>query len=179
MKRNELAAAFHTRAKGDFDVVNRLVKFIDSLGYVDVEVKADNEPSIIVARDAIIARRQRPTRPDRSKPYHRQTNGLDDIATQTRKHKSALDARVGALMPANSAIHARMIEHACKVLNVRLIGKDGKTPYASLRNKDHPSISFEFGESVLANQVGKGHCIRRKAALSSRCSQGISPGISL
>lgn len=54
-------AGFLTSAKGSHDVVEKVVRLIDSLGYRDVEIKSDNENAIMSVRDMAIKRRTRPT----------------------------------------------------------------------------------------------------------------------
>ena len=103
------------------NVVTKALAFIDSLGYPDVRLKADNENAVMavlkqikVVRDG---KRIGSIFVDPAIEDQPQTNGAAEMAVQelteqARKYKIALETRFGKPIMARSVVFKWLIEHA-------------------------------------------------------------------
>ena len=119
---------------GDAKVAKELAKFIDELGYLQVELKSDGEPALVDVVKSVKQLRGADAIPRNPPAQDRQSNGAAERAVhqvkgQLRKVKVALDKRIGKKVDWKSAIMQRMVPHACDVVNKFLVGADGRTAY--------------------------------------------------
>ena len=61
---------------------------------------------------------------------------------------SALEEKLGGKLGADDSIFPWLILHAGTVLNIFLVGHDGKTPHERLRGRKSKRELMEFGKSV-------------------------------
>ena len=117
---------------------------------------------------------------DPATPGQPQTNGVaekavQDITTQVRKYKIALETRLGIPIPARSVIFKWLVRHAADTINRSLTGHDGKVPLQRLLNKMPQPIDIEFGEKVFAKVPN--YLDKRKRSLQERAVEGTWLGI--
>ncbi len=74
---------------------------------------------------------------------------IKEVERQVRCMKSPLDERVGSEKNASSNILPWMIECTSVLINMYLVGKDGRTAYKRVKGKKSKTFCIEFGESVL------------------------------
>ena len=153
-----MTMAHRVVAKGPADewVTKRLVKDIEELGRGDVVPKTDGEPAMIALQKAIAElRRNLITKPENPPAYNPESNGaaekaVQDVSSQVRTLKLALEARLGIAIPESSAVVDWIVEHAAFVLSRFSVGHDGMTPYERLTGRKWTRSMIEIGEVVLA-----------------------------
>ena len=91
--------------------VKRIVSDIEFLGRSEIKFKTDGEPAITSLQSSVIAARTRPsvTLPVNPPAYDPQANGtiekgVQDVNTQQRKTKFALEARIGSTIPSDHPV---------------------------------------------------------------------------
>ena len=113
---------------------------------------------------------------DPATPGQPQTNGVaenavQDITTQVRKYKIALETRLGIPIPARSVIFKWLVRHAADTINRSLTGHDGKVPLQRLLNKMPQPLTLSLekkcspksqtastrGSVHFKNELWKGH----------------------
>ena len=114
---------------------------LSSLRYSEMDLKSDAEPSVEVALTSVTAlrdlRQSGKTHYDSSVPGQPQTNGVaekaaQDLATQARKYKIALEGRLKQHVVARTTIFKWLVQHSADTLNAHCVGHDGKVPYQRL-----------------------------------------------
>ena len=93
------------------------------------------------------------TQIDEATPGQPQTNGVaekavQDVTTQTRKYKIALETRLGKPIRARSVIFKWLVRHAADTISRCSVGHDGKVPLQRLTNRMPKPVDIEFGEQV-------------------------------
>ena len=118
-------------------IVDRLVADISELGYPEVRLKADTEYYIIALLEKVKQRRDAlkagKTHVDPAVRGQPQTNGVaekgvQDLTTQCRKYKIALETRLGKPIPARSVIFKWLVRHSADTICRGSVGHDGKVP---------------------------------------------------
>ena len=66
-----------------------------------------------------------------------------------RTHKLALKERIGEVLKVDTAAMPWLVEHRTDRLNKCQQGKDGRTPYESLRGKQFSGLMLAFGSQVV------------------------------
>ena len=84
-----------------------------------------------------------------------QTNGVaekavQDVTTQVRKYKIAIETRLGRPIRARSVVLKWFVEHAADTISRHTSGHDGRVPLQRLHNGLPKPIDIEFGEQVWA-----------------------------
>ena len=109
-----------------------------------------------------------------------QTNGVaekavQDVTTQVRKCKIALETRLSKPIHARSVVFKWLVRHAADIIDRESVGHDGKVPLQRLTHKLPKPIDIEFGEQVWAKTPSyKNH---RKCSLQERSTPGTYLGI--
>jgi hypothetical protein len=133
--------AHRVTRKGPQDkwAVKKVVADIESLGRSEIKLKTDGEPAITSLQSAVIAARVRPsvTIPVNPPAYDPQANGtiekgVQDVNTQERKTKLALEARIGETIPADHPVMEWGLEHSAFTLCRCAVGQSGKAPWEKL-----------------------------------------------
>jgi len=125
-----------TKGPSDEWLMRRVVEDIEEIGYSDIRLKCDGEPATKVVQRAVIGMRKAPmtTVPINPPRYDPLANGniekgVQDVSTQHRKQKLALDNRIGETLPINHPMMEWSLEHAAFLLSRFALGADGKSPY--------------------------------------------------
>ena len=140
---------------GDDLIVKKVLKSISETGHVKVVVKTDGEPAIVQLQEEIIKQRTQDTLAENPPAYDPQANGeaeraVQELKAQLRVIKLSLENRIKAKIPETSAMLEWMIPHASDCINRYLVGKDGRTAFYRVHNKQFAATVFEFGEQVMA-----------------------------
>ena len=158
--RTGCTASHICESKGISDswVVQKLVDDIDAWGYTDIIMKSDGEPALVKVVEEVKRRRKHSTIPQNPPAYDPQANGtaehaVQDVMAQMRAIKLGLEQRTKMKVETNWRILEWMIEHASSLINMCLVGHDGKTPRSRLLGKDSAKAILEFGEQVLAKPM--------------------------
>ena len=120
-------------------VVKRILYFINGLGYPEVIVKSDQEPSIEAVQEAIKMSRKQDTMLDTSPVGESRSNGLTEKTVQEvtgiiRTYLDQAEDKLNVGKPEESQVQisgpllAWLIEHAAAGITRAKIGIDGKTP---------------------------------------------------
>ena len=107
--------------------------------------------------------------------YQAKTNGVaekavQDVTTQVRKYKIALETRLGKPILARSVVFKWIVQHAADTISRHCVGHDGRVPYQRLHNRMPRGIDIEFGEQVFAKTPE--YLNRRKRALQEKSVPG-------
>ena len=116
-------------------VPDRIVKWIDSLGYNKITLKCDGEPAIKDLAGEIKSRRgpTAETRVESPEPGESQSNAVVERAVgvsegMIRTIKSALEIRIGKRITPTDKCVPWLVEHASQLYSRFKVGKDGRTP---------------------------------------------------
>ena len=95
------------------------------------------------------------THVDDAVPGQPQNNGVaekaaQDLTTQLRKCKIALETRLGKPIVARSVSFRWLARHSADTINRSLVGHDGRVPLQRFRHQMHKPTDVEFGEQVWA-----------------------------
>ena len=134
------------KGKGFTDdwIVRQLATDVDSLGYPELRLKADTESSIKVILNRIKelkeSRGNNKVHIDPAIPGQPQTNGVaekavQDVTTQVRKYKVALETRLGKPILARSVVFKWIVRHVADTINRHTVGHDGRVPFQRLMNR--------------------------------------------
>ena len=163
-----------TKGPTDEWVTRRLVKDIEELGRGDIILKTDGEPAMIALQRAIAElRKNLTTKPENPPAYNPEANGaaekaVQDVSSQIRTLKLALEARLGITIPESSAVVDWIIEHAAFVLSRFSVGHDGMTPYERLTGRKWARPMIELGEVVLAKFATRKIAYGKKKAQTNK-----------
>ena len=75
---------------------------------------------------------------------------VQEVTTQTRKSKIALETRLGKPIYARSVVFKWLVRHAADIISRESVGHDGKVPLQRLTHKMPKQMDIEFGEQVWA-----------------------------
>ena len=151
----------------DTYVVDLVCSDVAWLGHVKLILKGDNERALVtlVNQALKVLRCQveelESVSAEHSQPYDSQSNGGTEVGIRAvrglfRTLKLCLEKRVGFTIPVHHPITAWLIEHTCMVLNTKVRGDDGKTPWARARGRPFGMKEYGFGECVLWKPPTKG-----------------------
>ena len=140
-------------------IIEQIVEDIASLGYTDIRIRSDNENAIVLLLERVKALRDLrnvgKTLIEPAVPGQPQTNGVaekavQDLTTQVRKYKIAIETRLGQPVPARSIVFRWLVPHSADTINRSCpsLAHDGKVPFQRLNNKMPKPIDVEFGEQV-------------------------------
>ena len=140
-------------------IVENVYEDLRSLGYPEIRLRADNEPSIKALLDKVKDLRDHrgcgTTQVEDAVEGQPQTNrvaekGVQDLTTQCRKYKVALETRIKEHIHARSVIFKWIVRHSADTINLETTGHDGKVPLQRLHNKLPKPIDVESREHMLA-----------------------------
>jgi len=136
------------------------------LGHTRLIVKCDNEASLVALKDQILnelkmdkdleqASDENPAR------YESQSNGGTEVGVRNvrglmRTLKLCLESRIGKYIPVTHAIIPWLLEHTCLLINARVKGPDGLTPWSRVRGRAFNQRLLCFGEKILYKLPSKG-----------------------
>ena len=92
--------------------------------------------------------------PEKTHPGELQSNGKAERAVRSimdmvRTLKAALEARLQVRIPCSHPLIRWLVGHAAWILNVFVLGPDGRTAYGRLHGVEARERVAEFGERVL------------------------------
>jgi hypothetical protein len=134
--------------------IERGHRIIDGLGYGEVVLKSDQEPSIMALKREIKERLRGTVKTEESPVGEHQSNGeienaVGRVQGQYRSIKHWLEARIGEKIKGDSSIVAWMVRHSGNVINRYQVGFDGETAVKRGRGRDFKRDVAEFGEYVM------------------------------
>ena len=142
-------------SKGNDDYARQLlVQVVRETGYRRVVLKSDNEPAIVVLKQAARAElTDVECLMEESPVGDHQANGDIEVAVrelkrQIRVIKSDLEEKFGRQLNDSNPILAWIPRHACFLLRMYRVGDDGRTPYERLRGRRWRRPAVGFGERV-------------------------------
>ena len=171
------------KGTGDSTIVNKVVQWINALGYRKVVVKTDGEPALVEVQEAVAKARTHDTMCKNPLGYDPQANGaaeraVSEVKSQLRALKIGLEARLQSPIDARWAIMEWMIPLASDLINRYLVGADGKTAHYRIHMRNFSGMAFECGEQVMAKPVRQGNWSKldrdpkRKLSLQSNWIEG-------
>jgi hypothetical protein len=148
-------------------VVKLIVKAIEWMGHVKVILKSDQEAALMATVTmALMALRcnvedMESVTTEQSAKYDSQANGSTEIGIRAargmvRTMRSCLEKRIGQKVPVNHPLMSWLVEHVGVLLDARMKGEDGLTPWARARGRPFSHKLFGFGESIHAQMPNKG-----------------------
>ena len=147
-------------------------RYIDGLGYTEVILKSDGEPSIVQVLELVKRRRPQRTILQNPPAYDPASNGIaekavQEIMEQTRAVKLGLESHVKSELHKGSVVREWIVEHAYYLLNHFQVGTDGRTAHQRLTLIKTKQKHVEFGEQVLIVPKRKMK-VKRRAQLRAR-----------
>ena len=138
--------------------IERVVKFIDLLGYREITLKSDTEPAIIAFRNRIAEACKAEVTTEDAVKGDKESNGLIENAVILirgiiRTIKCHIESRTQEPLSDDSPVMPWLVEHAGCILSRCQKGRDGRTPFERLHGKKPTQEFVPFGEKVLARQV--------------------------
>ena len=169
------------KGRGDPTVVKELLKFVEELGYDEIELKGDGEPALVDVMKNLKEIRKHTTKLRNPPAHDPQSNGLaergvQEFKKQLRTVKMALERRLKEKLAPTDAVITWMIPHACESINRFLVGHDGRTPYYRQRHKNFTQKIVELGEVVHAKPM-RSNRYGRKRSLMARTVDGVWLGM--
>ena len=105
-------------------------------------------------------------------------NAVKQVTKQLRTLKLCLEKRLGKKIPTSHPLVTWLAEHAAWLLNTRVVGSDGFTPYHRTKGKSYAKRSVGFGEYVMYMLPTKGPQHDALGKLDSRWLHGFIVGYS-
>ena len=138
--------------------VERVVKFIDLLGYREITLRSDSEPAIVAFRNRVAAMCKAEVTTEDAVEGVKESNGLIENAVMLllgviRTIKSHIESRTQQPLGDDSLVIPWLVEHAGCIWSRCQKGRDGRTPLERLRGKKPAQEIVPFGERVLARQI--------------------------
>ena len=163
-----------------------IVKNIEELGYRQVSLKCDQEPSTMAVLKRLLrimniqvmdqVLHDHPAVGD-SQSNGSIENGVKTVMGQLRTMKTALESRIGAKLPLTHPVMDWMTEYAGQLLARFGTGHDGRTPYERLRGKPFNLPLPEFAETVWKPAQKKNVRREERGKLNPRWSKAIYLGL--
>ena len=168
-------------------VSSLVVSDIEWLGHVKLILKSDNEPALrtLVAQSLERARIQchgvESISQEHPSAYESQSNGGVEIGVQLvrglfRTLKLCLEARIGKYVPVEHALVPWLLEHTCLLLNVRVKGPDGLTPWARVKGRAFNQRLLGYGERILYKLPVKGPSSQPDGNMGTRWADAVFLG---
>ena len=157
------------------------------LGYTRLIIKSDNEPALLALVRQVLGKVmatpeavEQATK-ESSPEYDSQANGGTEIGIKLvrgifRTIKLCLEARIGKFIPITHSLIPWMLEHSCMLLNVRVKGQDGLTPWTRIRGRPFSQRLIGFGEVVLYRLPTKGPQHNPDGNMGTQWREGIFLG---
>ena len=157
------------------------------LGYTRLIIKSDNEPALlalvrqvlgkVMASPETIEQASRESSPE----YDSQANGGTEIGIKLvrgmfRTLKLCLEARIGKFVPITHSLIPWLLEHCCMLLNARVKGPDGLTPWTRVRGRPFRQRLVGFGEVILYRLPTKGPHHNPDGNMGTQWREGIFLG---
>ena len=169
----------------DSYAVKRIVQDIErNFGYKKFILKIDQEPAIMVLKEAII-RHLKAGHGDQIQVLCEESpvgesqsngsveNGFKQLQGQFRTIRAHVETKLKSKLPEGHAIWPWLIKHCSDLLNRYNVGKDGKTPRYRLKGKKFKRDVVDYAECVwYLKPKSKG-----KDKLNTRWESGIWLGI--
>jgi len=161
-KRTQMVAATFVDSKGATPyAVKFAAAFLKNLGYRKVVLKSDGEHSIMALKEAAAREAAIESVPEEPPPGGHQANGLvenaiREVKRQIRVLRSALEEKVGMVLPDEDPMLAWLPRQAADLLNRYKKGTDGRTPEVRPIGKHWRKPAIAFGERLYFREVGKG-----------------------
>ena len=138
--------------------IERVVKFIDLLGYHEITLKCDIESAIIAFRNRVAAMCKAEVTTEDAVKGDKESNGLIENAVMLlrgiiRTIKCHIESRTQDPLSDDSLVIPWVVEHAGCILSRCWKGRDGRTPFERLHGKKPTKECVPFGEKVLARQI--------------------------
>ena len=137
-------------------IARRVARDLDNMGYksTKLQVKSDQEPSMIALQDAIRRERQAQTILTNSPVGESECNGRAENAIRRVKEKvrtliGQLEDGIGQPIGKGSAIIPWAVRWAAELISRYAPGYDGKTPFERLRGENSKAPLAMFGEKVM------------------------------
>ena len=152
------------------------------LGYRKMILKSDNERSIVALLKKALEMLRIEADIDQiseehPKEYVSQSNGMTESGIKSvrglfKTMKLHLEHRLGTRFPPKHAVCAWLLEHATMILNVRMKGTDGKTPWHRIRGRNFGIRICGFGEQAMFKKDMKGPEKVARGNISSNFDHG-------
>ena len=159
--------------------VRRVVADLRVLGFKRVNLRTDQEPSILQLKEAVAQAWHGEVVPEESPVGESQSNGgaeagVRSVEGMTRTLRAALEGRYSLTVHQSEHVMAWLVDHAATLLHRYGPGVDGKSPYHLLKGKPPSQPIAEFGETVM-HRPHKGNKVAGK--LNDRLREGVWLGI--
>ena len=134
--------------------IERVLRFIDQLGYRDVTLKGETEPAIVAFRNRVAAMCKAEVATEDAVEGDKESNGLIEKAIMLlrgiiRTVKCHIESRVQEPLNDDSPVMPWLVEHAgCILSRCPKKGRDGKTQFERLHGKKPTQEFVPFGERV-------------------------------
>ena len=174
-------------SRNDGYAVARVAEDIGWLGHKRISLKSDNEPAILkLLKDSLKTARvdvdeleqvleEQAVRYD-SKSNGDAENAVKQVTKLLRTLKLCLEERISKKIPTSHPLLTWLVEHAAWLLNTRVVGQDGTTPYARTKGKSYSKRSVGFGEYVMYMLPTKGPQQAAMVKLDARWKHGYIMG---
>ena len=134
----------------------RIVQDCDNSGFKNatIQLKSDQEPSIVQLQTAIQQQRDTPIIPVNSPVSESESNGRVENAVRrvqekVRTLRSQVEGNIKQKIQDNAPIMAWLVRRAAELISKYTIGDDGKSPYERIRQERCVTPLVPFGETVL------------------------------
>ena len=138
--------------------IERVVKFIDLLGYGEITLKSDTQPAIIAFRNRVTALCKAEVTTEHEVKGDKESNGLIENAVKPlrgiiRTIKCHIESRTQEPLSDDWPVIPWLVEHARCILSRCQRGRDGRTPFERKHGKTPTQEFVPFGKKVLARQI--------------------------
>ena len=138
--------------------IERVVKFMDLLGYREITLKSDTEPAIIAFRNRAVAMCKAKVTTEDAVEGDKESNGLIENAVMLlrgniRTIECHIESRTQELND-DSLVMPWLVEHARCILSWCQKGRDGRTPFGETARQEADTRVYPVRrEKVLARQI--------------------------
>ena len=187
-ERSRSLYAFAVRNKGVDDdyTTKQMMKVIEEVGYRQINIKCDQEPSTMALLQRILkvinvdvvdqAIHDHPAVGD-SQANGSIENGVKTVFGQLRTMRDALQDRLGCRLPLDHPVISWMTSYAARLLSLFNVGHDGHTAYERLRGKKFNTPLPEFGEVVWRKLQQKTVAKEDRGKLQPRWTRAVFIGL--
>ena len=137
----------------------RLFCFLEFLGYKRINLKTDQEESILTLKDSVkrdwsgeIVEEESPVKESQSNGHAENTN--QQVQGLIRTHRDALESRYEINLTGKSVILPWIVKHAAASLTRFIIGKDGRSALQRLKGQRCRQDQGYIGECVMYLKPG-------------------------